>query len=184
MASAVPSAHDQGVTAVRLPGIGSHHSAIRQTDEWLTPPAILNALGGFDLDPCAPIERPWPTACEHFTIVDDGLTLPWRGRVWLNPPYSEVEPWMKRMAEHRRGTALVFARCETSWWFEHVWPVAAGLLFLRGRVTFRRPDGTAPKTGHNSGGPSVLIAYGGDDAEMLERCGLPGAYVGPAGVVG
>ncbi|WP_280940170.1 hypothetical protein [Mesorhizobium sp. WSM1293] len=41
--------------------IGSHHSARAGTDVWLTPPAILAALGGaesFDLDPCAPLDRP------------------------------------------------------------------------------------------------------------------------------
>jgi len=27
-------------------------------DEWLTPPYIIKALGEFDLDPCAPINRP------------------------------------------------------------------------------------------------------------------------------
>lgn len=162
---------------MRLPGIGSHHSAVRGSDEWLTPPHILDALGRFDLDPCASLDRPWPTAREHYTIEDDGLTLPWHGRVWLNPPYSDVTPWMKRMAEHQDGIALVFARCETSWWFEHVWPVASGLLFLKGRLTFRYRDGSAPKLGHNSGGPSVAIAYSSADALFLRTSGLPGAYV-------
>ena len=36
-------------------------------DEWLTPPNILLALGAFDLDPCAPIVRPWDTAALHYT---------------------------------------------------------------------------------------------------------------------
>ncbi|MDG4853840.1 MULTISPECIES: hypothetical protein [unclassified Mesorhizobium] len=42
--------------------IGSHQSAAAGTDVWLTPPALLAALGGaesFDLDPCAPLDRPW-----------------------------------------------------------------------------------------------------------------------------
>ena len=40
--------------------------------EWLTPKHITDALGEFDLDPCAPIVRPWETAWNHFTIEDDG----------------------------------------------------------------------------------------------------------------
>lgn len=43
-------------------GMGSHQSAAMLKDEWLTPPEIIKALGGpesFDLDPCAPIKRPW-----------------------------------------------------------------------------------------------------------------------------
>lgn len=47
-------------------------------DEWLTPPEILRALGEFDLDPCAPVVRPWETAARHYTVADDGLALPWR----------------------------------------------------------------------------------------------------------
>ena len=39
-------------------------------DTWLTPPSIITSLGEFDLDPCSPINRPWPTAKEHYTIED------------------------------------------------------------------------------------------------------------------
>ncbi len=161
---------------MRLPGIGAHHSARRQTDEWYTPPAITEALGLFDLDPCTD-RRNWIGANNWYSIEDDGLDQPWEGRVWLNPPYSEVEPWMRRMAEHGHGTALVFARTETRWWFESVWPHASALLFLAGRVTFHRANGDRSKAGHNSGGPSVLIAYGHEDMTRLRACRLPGAFV-------
>lgn len=170
-------------TAPRLRGIGSHHSADPQTDEWLTPPKVLDALGPFDLDPSAPKVRPWPTADEHYTIDDDGLSKPWHGRVWLNPPYSEITPWMRRLARHGDGIALVFARCETAWWFDHVWPHADGFLFLAGRLTFHLGDGTGSKPGHNSGGPSVLIAYGPANFDRLRTCGLAGALVPKAHVL-
>ena len=58
-------------------------------DEWLTPPEIVKSLGEFDLDPCSPIERPWDTAKNHFTINDNGLIQNWFGRVWCNPPYGK-----------------------------------------------------------------------------------------------
>ena len=44
-------------------------------DEWLTPPYVIEALGSFDLDPCSPIKRPWPTAKEHYTILDKLIEL-------------------------------------------------------------------------------------------------------------
>lgn len=164
--------------APRLPGIGAHHSANPQTDEWLTPPEVTAALGPFDLDPCAPYQRPdWTGAAATYTVEDDGLTAPWSGLVWCNPPYSDVTPWMARLADHGNGIALVFARCETTWWFDHVWPHATAYLFLRGRLTFYRPDATPSKAGHNAGGPSVLIAYGTMAADRLYGCGLPGALV-------
>ena len=56
------------------------------SDEWLTPPDIIRALGPFDLDPCSPGVRPWDMATKHYTVADDGLYRPWVGRVWLNPP--------------------------------------------------------------------------------------------------
>ena len=60
----------------------SSHQKNGGHDEWLTPPEILRALGAFDLDPCAPVVRPWETAAHHYTAQDDGLALPWFGRVW------------------------------------------------------------------------------------------------------
>jgi hypothetical protein len=71
------------------------------TTTWLTPPRILEALGEFDLDPCAPLERPWDTAKKHYTTEDDGLIQPWFGRVWCNPPYGkEMNAFLERMVTH------------------------------------------------------------------------------------
>lgn len=169
-------------------GMGSHQSAQMLKDEWLTPPEIINALGGpgsFDLDPCAPIRRPWDMAKQHYTIADNGLLKPWHGRVWFNPPYggpAVVGPWMRRMADHGQGTTLIFARTETALFFETVWKRATALLFLEGRLYFHHVDGT--KAAANAGAPSVLIAYGEGDAEILRSCNIAGQYVRLAPVLG
>lgn len=155
--------------------MGSHQSASGGSDEWLTPPDLLAAVGAFDLDPCAPVNRPWDTAAAHYTIQDDGLRQPWTGRVWLNPPYANAGKWLARLAEHGTGTAILFARTETRLWFDDVWPKATGLLFLRGRVRFHAVTG---KPGVWTGGaPSVLVAYGHDDAQVLASNPWPGHYV-------
>jgi len=60
---------------------------------------------------------------------------------------------------------------------KHVWQRATALLFMRGRVTFRLPCGTDPKK--NSGAPSVLVAYGDENARCLRECNLRGSYVVP-----
>lgn len=161
---------------LRVAGMGGHQSAKAMKDEWLTPPHILRALGNFDLDPCAPINRPWDTASEHMTIEDNGLAKPWRGRVWCNPPYGlEAAKWLARLADHGNGIALIFARTETRMLFETVWEKANALLFIEGRLHFHHVDGT--RAAANSGAPSVLVAYGANNAETLRSCGLPGKFI-------
>lgn len=160
-----------------MTAVGAHHASRMVSDTWLTPPEIINALGSFDLDPCAaPEPRPWPTAARHITRPCNGLTASWAGRIWCNPPYSrDVDSWMRRMAAHQHGTALVFARTETTWFAETVWRQATAALFLHGRLHFCRANGK--RAAGNSGGPSVLVAYGADDAATLRDSGLDGTFV-------
>lgn len=155
--------------------MGSHQSHGGGADEWLTPPSLIDEIGDFDLDPCAPIVRPWPTAHQHYTIEDDGLRQDWHGRVWLNPPYSTAGRWLARLADHNFGTALIFARTETRLWFDHVWPNATALLFLQGRLHFHYANGK--RAAANSGAPSVLVAYGQCDADVLASRDVPGHFV-------
>lgn len=171
-------------TEKKVRAMGSHQSSGAETHTWLTPPFILKALGKFDLDPCAaPEPRPWPTAETHWGRADNSLQREWFGRVWLNPPYGpkvQIAPWMRRMAEYGRETALIFARTETVIFFETVWDKATAVLFLKGRLCFYRKDGTLPRSdqgGGNAGAPSVLIAYGREDADALKMSGLAGQFV-------
>lgn len=110
---------------------------------------------------------------------DDGLAAEWSGRVYLNPPFGPrplLDAFMRRMAEHGCGTALLAARTETALWFDRVWPKATAILFLKGRPHFHRRDGTRAEA--NSGCPIALIAYGEADAFVLECCILPGRFIG------
>lgn len=77
------------------------------------------------------------------------------------------------------AVALVFARTETRLFFDHVWPHASALLFLRSRITFHYPSGEGSKAGHNSGGPSVLIAYGAMAHARLAKAADLGKIVLP-----
>jgi hypothetical protein len=157
-------------------GMGSHQSAKMLNDEWLTPPGIIDQLGPFDLDPCAPAIRPWDTAQTHFTQAENGLLQPWHGFVWCNPPYGlHTGPWLDRLSMHNNGIALIFARTETVTFFKFVWPLAESLLFIEGRLYFYYIDGTKAKI--NAGAPSVLVAYGKEANDRLIRCAIPGRYV-------
>lgn len=157
--------------------LSSHQSARMKNDEWLTPPEILRALDRFDLDPCAPIRRPWATAAQHYTAEDNGLSKPWHGRVWCNPPFGrEAVKWLRRCAEHGNAIALVPARTETAMFYETVWGAADAVLFIRGRPHFHYVDGR--RAPFNSGAPIALIAYGAANAEALRTSGLGVTLVG------
>jgi len=147
-----------------------------RNDRWLTPLTIIQALGRFDLDPCAAPGH--PTAAEMWTPeeIGDGLSLPWHGRVWLNPPYGrESRVWMERLVAHGRGTALIPVATGTKLWQELVFPAAAGVLFYRHRVTFIHPKGDG--SGMVSPAASALVAIGESDAAALATSGLPGYYL-------
>lgn len=164
--------------------LGSHQTTIGASQVYITPKWILDALGPFDLDPCAADPRPWDCARVNFTHADNGLTRVWQHghRAFLNPPFDRryILPWIDKLARHGCGTLLVHARTETEW-FGRVWAQATAILFLGRRVIFNRPDGglSCTKKGKtaNSGAPVCLAAFGYDDARHLSTCGLSGALV-------
>lgn len=160
-------------------GMGGHSLPVDgDSVEWYTPPGIFDALGiRFDLDPCSPPGGlPWVPAALSYSEADDGLTRPWTGRVWMNPPYGRhTEAWMRRLASHGDGIALVFARTETEW-FHATIASASAVCFVRGRLTFVTEDRLPGP--FNSGAPSMLVAYGeecadavvGSDLGLIFRC--------------
>lgn len=144
---------------------------------WLTPKYVVDSLGLFDLDPAGAPGH--DLALETFLLErgQDGLALPWRGRVWLNPPYDRApaRDFMRKMVRHGDGIALIFARTETALFDETVWCAADAVLFLKGRLTFLRSDGS--KALANAGAPSCLVAYGSRNVESLYSSGLPGKVI-------
>jgi len=149
----------------------SSHQKNGGHDEWLTPPEIVGVLGPFDLDPCSPVVRPWDTAGKHYSREHDGLTQPWEGRVWLNPPFGrEAVKWLRKMVSHGNGIALIPARTETAMFYECVWNVASAVCFIRGRPHFHYVDGR--RAAANSGAPICLVAYGDINARCLNRSDL------------
>lgn len=169
-------AMDRLADGKRRRAMGSHQSAAMVSDTWLTPPDLLEKLGPFDLDPCCPAWMPWRTATIMLTPAEDGLAQTWKGRTFCNPPYSsQAVKWLRKLADHGCGTALTFARTETEWFVETIWQRATAVLFIYGRLHFHFPDGRRAPA--NSGAPSVLAAYGGGDADHLERSGIEGMFL-------
>ena len=137
----------------------SHERPVGETREWYTPPSFFDRLRAtFDLDPASPGADivPWVPAERHYTRSDDGLRLPWHGRVWLNPPYGpQGVRFIERMLVHRNGLMLLPARTETRI-FQRAMAEADAVCFLRDRLHFIRADGYQGRAAF----ASALFAFG------------------------
>jgi hypothetical protein len=131
----------------------------KETDHLWTPEYILDVaervLGrhseahSFGLDPC------WNAAskvsAETCWTVDDDALAPGRdwyahGSVWLNPPYSNPEPFLANMKYCKRGMALVKHDHSTAWWREHCSGRPICMLFKRPKFGGGKGSGTFPST--------------------------------------
>jgi phage N-6-adenine-methyltransferase len=146
-------------------------------DEQYTPTKFFGPLHReflFTLDACATKES---AKCQHyFTKRQNGLNHSWRGqRVWLNPPYSNIEPWLAKVRhELKTGcpvvVALLPAWTDRRWWHQHIERARTSgvvkLRFIKGRIKFGMP-GHPEGGGLNSKGkkrgtgsfPSVLVIW-------------------------
>lgn len=155
------------------PELSTHQEV--DPDTWLTPRYILDHLGAFHLDPCAALQNPQWCAPFFWTKSDDGLKARWLGRVFMNPPFSNTSPWIRRHAEHGNGISLVPASVESQVWREIVWKQASSVLLLHGRTRFCNPDGSA-----TTGRPLrsiALIAWSEYDSRILEAAPFAGVLL-------
>lgn len=150
---------------------------MKSGDEWYTPPEIIHTLGKFDLDPASSIEayNINRSANKIYTKDDDGLNREWKGRVFLNPPYSAplLHQFLLKMGEHNYGIALLFSKVGTKWFHDIVFANASAIKILYERIQFIKPDGSRGKQPRNG---SILVSYGENDAEVLSRNDLPGKF--------
>lgn len=115
---------------------------------WSTPQGVYDwadaRWGPFDLDACAHESN---AKCDfYYTERDDALVQPWRGRVWCNPPWNNIDPFVRRAWEQvREGVCrlacfLVPTRTGQGWWIDVVRPYGQVTL-IQGRVPFVPPPG-------------------------------------------
>lgn len=120
-----------------------------KTDMWETPHDFFDKLDDefhFTLDVCATPEN---AKCEKFyTEQDDGLSKPWTGVVWCNPPYGKgISRWiLAANAARAAGNTVVMllpARTDTRWFHDLVLGKAE-IRFVRGRLKFGGSNNSAP----------------------------------------
>jgi phage N-6-adenine-methyltransferase len=139
-------------------------------DEWYTPKWLFDGLGlTFSIDVCGPVDRTHISVpCErYYTEADDGLTSPWDGTIWCNPPYSEPEPWAKRCIQHGNGLLLTHIPMNAEW-ASAVWHNCDAIRLFQA-MEFVRPDGKRQRPGMWL----QLAAFGPAATEALNRLKAP-----------
>lgn len=149
---------------------------LKESDRYFTPELLLDAVleqwGTIDLDPC---HDPHPRClvkaetCYDIRQGQDGLVLPWsvgetgnRTKVYCNPPYSGVAPWVLRAVQHAAGGGevllLVNASTDTTYWQSYILRHGTVCLLAK-RVSFGRPG--SDKVSANLQ-PSAVVYFGHD----------------------
>lgn len=117
---------------------------LNTSDDFLTPPEIVEAMGTFDLDPCASHRQSKPLARQQYRFPEDnGLLLPWDGCVFVNPPFSELQAWIDRFLLHGNGVLLVPSRVEVGWFWK-LWHNCTGIFLTKGPIKYLCPEGKTP----------------------------------------
>ncbi len=164
----------------QLVGISSGWNA------WSTPQPVLDSLcrvvgNRFDLDPCASRQKRHRIhARRYLTEDDDGLSQPWHGHVYINPPYGpQIALWTAKAMDEvtaRRADVvigLVPARTDTRWWHTSI-AGRSDVWLLRGRLAFGGGEQKAPF-------PSAIVVWGATEdvccrmtAEFPDAWHVPG----------
>lgn len=147
---------------------GGSKTPADQRDLWRTPPALfacLNAEFCFQLDAAAAQHN---ALCKKFITAEqntletswaDYLSIP--GYVWLNPPYSDITPFVKKAATesaNQIGTVMLVPADTSVGWFKEAIQTASEVRFITaGRLAFINPVTGKPVSGNNKG--SMLIIW-------------------------
>ena len=155
-------------------GNGLHNN----DDEWYTPANVVDAcreaLGGIDFDPASNAHANQVVkATRYFTAEDDGLSQPWSGRVFMNPPYSQIAgkaEFIAKLADSYSAgevtAACAILSCDTSAsWFDPFRGRHDALCLIRVRVRFYKPD---PDRKDSPGNGSSIVYLGPDVARFAK----------------
>lgn len=140
-----------------------------KSDEWSTPQYLFDELDRefrFTLDPCADAEN---HKCDrYYTKEQDGLKQIWGGEVvFCNPPYSQIDKWVKKAWEEARAkdticVLLIPARTDTRWFHGYI-QNRAEVRFIKGRLKFGDATGNAPF-------PSMVCIFYGPETYAKGIC--------------
>jgi len=144
-------------------------------NEWYTPyefiEAALLTMGSIDLDPASSeLANKTVKATEFYTAKNNGLTEPWTGNVWLNPPYAQplISQFCDKLALElsaiNQAIVLINNATETKW-FQGIAELSSSICFPSSRIKF------IDKQGNPGGAPlqGQALLYFGDNRVLFKR---------------
>lgn len=147
---------------------GGSKTPVEQRNLWQTPIPLFVALDAefcLTLDAAASADN---ALCNRYiTEEQNTLETPWAdylsipGYVWLNPPYSDITPFVKKAAAestNQIGTVMLVPADTSVGWFREAIETASEVRFIvGGRLAFINPVSGKPVSGNNKG--SMLIIW-------------------------
>lgn len=147
---------------------GGSKTPVEQRNLWQTPIPLFVALDAefcLTLDAAASADN---ALCNHYiTEEQNTLETPWAdylsipGYVWLNPPYSDITPFVQKAADESKnqiGTVMLVPADTSVGWFREAIETASEVRFIiGGRLSFINPVSGKPVSGNNKG--SMLIIW-------------------------
>jgi phage N-6-adenine-methyltransferase len=158
-----------------------------QGDEWGTPVEIIERVRAFfggqiDCDPATnEVAQKVVRATQYYTKEQDGLKQQWPGNTFLNGPYSDMAPWVKKLiseyaAGHATEAICLTNACVDTAWFRDLANVAAAICFPLGRIKFIDSNGQAPNSPTL---PQALTYFGPRPCQFARPFSLIGFVVDP-----
>jgi|19_taG_2_1085344.scaffolds.fasta_scaffold31113_3 phage N-6-adenine-methyltransferase len=126
-----------------------HNSGVN--DDWYTPEYIIDMVRQvmpIELDPASSDSaNKIVKSKRYFTEANDGLLKNWKGKVYMNPPYSRgwVKKFMEKLCyEYKAGfvdeaIALLNNGTETGW-FQDSAKLSSAICFPKGRIRYLSKD--------------------------------------------
>lgn len=169
---------ERAVEIVRNPdAVHNHRAQGTGENEWYTPVEYIEAarevLGTIELDPASSqLAQKTVKAGRYFTIENDGLGQAWKGKIWLNPPYSQphITKFVEKLAisvergQVNEAILLTHNYTDTAW-FHCAARVCSAICFTRGRIAFVNQKGekAAPTQGQ------AFFYFGANTEHFMSR---------------
>jgi phage N-6-adenine-methyltransferase len=152
---------------------------VKQSDYWETRQETFNEInaefGPLVLDACATAQN---AKCDSFISEEqDGLKTPWANGTFVNCPYSDPAPWVKKASEEaklgNKVVMLINADHTTQYYKDYIYDYSTrsyrdGVIVVKRpkREKFKAPNGLLGKNGKpvketTNTRPSIVVVFNG-----------------------